>query len=174
MELTQPLAFTDIPGYTPHLSRLLSMMSYVRHTTLQAVEGLNVAQLDYLVRPDGNSIGMLLAHMAAVEAAYFIQTVGTGQVEDSPALRLGKAGREALRGRPLEHYLTELARVREQTERGFLALDDAWLRQLDSSFGMPTSNHFKWFHVLEDEINHRGQIRLIRRMMPGDLSASTS
>jgi hypothetical protein len=30
MELEHPLAFTDIPGYTPHISRLLSMMTYVR------------------------------------------------------------------------------------------------------------------------------------------------
>jgi hypothetical protein len=51
------------------------MMTYVRRTTLQAVEGLNVAQLDYLVRPDGNTIGMLLAHMAAVEDEYFLETV---------------------------------------------------------------------------------------------------
>ena len=25
---------------------------------------------------------------------------------------------------------------------------------------------FKWFHVLEDEVNHRGQIRIIRRRLP--------
>lgn len=169
MELEHPLAFTDIPGYTPHLSRLISMMSYVRETSLQAVEGLSVAQLDYLVRPDGNTIGMLLAHMAAVEAAYFMQTVSWEQVGNSPALSLGAAGREALRGQPLEHYLAELARVREQTEKGFRELDDAWLRQLDASWGTPTSNHFKWFHVFEDEINHRGQIRLIRRLLPENL-----
>ena len=170
MNLETPLAFTDVPGYAPHLSRLLSMMTYVRGTTLQAVKGLSVAQLDYLVRPEGNIIGMLLAHMAAVEEAYFTYTA-TEQVEDweGPALSLGAAGQEALRGRPLEHYLTELSRVRAQTEARFLELDDAWLQQTDEMWDTPTSNYFKWFHVFEDEINHRGQIRLIRRLMPGSL-----
>lgn len=37
------------------------------------------------------------------------------------------------------------------------------------SWGTPTSNYFKWFHVFEDEINHRGQIRLIRKLTPGGL-----
>ncbi|WQI98124.1 integrase, partial [Rossellomorea vietnamensis] len=25
--------------------------------------------------------------------------------------------------------------------------------------------HFKWFHVFEDELNHRGQIRMIKKRM---------
>jgi uncharacterized damage-inducible protein DinB len=165
MELEHPLAFTDIPGYTPHISRLLSMMTYVRRTTLQAVEGLNVAQIDYLVRPDGNTIGMLLAHMAAVEDEYFLETVEKVEVADSPALKLGEAGRAALHGQPLEHYLAELKRVRAQTEKGFLELGDEWLHETDMSMGILTSTYFKWFHVFEDEVSHRGQIRLIRRLM---------
>ena len=33
-------------------------------------------------------------------------------------------------------------------------------------FGMTNqlTTTFKWFHVFEDEINHRGQIRLIKKM----------
>lgn len=169
MKLEHPLAFGDISGYTPHISRLLSMMTYVRRTTLQAVEGLNVAQLDHLVRPEGNTIGMLLAHMAAVEEGYFFETVKNAEIADSPALNLGEEGRAELRGQPLEHYLGELSRVREGTEEGFLGLNDNWLQQLDSSWSTPTSNYFKWFHVFEDEVNHRGQIRLIRRMVPENL-----
>lgn len=170
MELEQPLAFTDLPGYTPHLSRLLSMMTYVRETTLHAARDLSTAHLDTLVHPAGNTIGMLLAHIAAVEDGYFHDTV-TGRPFDweAPACALGAAGRAALKGRPLEHYLNELGRVRAQTETGFLELDDAWLHTTDPSWGTPASNYFKWFHVFEDEINHRGQIRLIRKLLPTEL-----
>lgn len=32
--------------------------------------------------------------------------------------------------------------------------------------GMLANNHWKWFHVLEDELSYRGQIRLIRKRPP--------
>lgn len=79
------------------------------------------------------------------------------------------AGRAALKGQLLDHYIRELERVRVQTETGFSTLDDAWLHATDTSWGTPTSNYFKWFHVFEDEINHRGQIRLLRKLLPDDL-----
>lgn len=60
---------TDIQGYTPQIGRLVSMMNYVRWTTLNEVEDLNVER---------------------------------------------------------------------------------------------ANNYFKWFHVFEDELNHRGQIRWLR------------
>ena len=36
-----------IPGFTPQIGRLVSMMNYARYTTLSAVEGLEVDELDY-------------------------------------------------------------------------------------------------------------------------------
>ena len=170
MKLEYPLLFQDLPGYTPHVSRLLSMMTYVRETMLQAVEGLTVSQLDYLAYPASNSIGMLLAHIAAVEEGYYLDTV-VGQEADweTPARALGEVGRQSLRGRPLAHYVGELARVRAQTLHGFLDLDDKWLNAADMIWEEPTNNYFRWFHVFEDELSHRGQIRLIRKMLPAEL-----
>ena len=60
----------DISGFTPQIGRLVSMMNYVRHTTLSAVEGLTVIELDYLNDPESNSIGSLLLHIAAAEVGY--------------------------------------------------------------------------------------------------------
>ena len=45
-----------------------------------------------------------------------------------------------------------------RTLKGLASRDDAWLDQLLSV--APVLNvHWAWFHVAEDEINHRGQIR---------------
>ena len=60
----------DIPGFTPQIGRLVSMMNYARYTTLSAVEGLEVVELDYLHDPQSNSIGALLSHIAAAEVGY--------------------------------------------------------------------------------------------------------
>jgi hypothetical protein len=70
-----PLVFADLPGYTPHISRLLAMMHYTRETTLHAVAGLSTARLDRLLHPKSNAVGMLLAHIAAVEKSYYQATV---------------------------------------------------------------------------------------------------
>ena len=88
---------------------------------------------------------------------------------ETPAQALGEAGRQALRDQPLKHYLAELERVREQTLAGLKNRDDAWLHEIDVSRDVPRSNYYKWFHVFEDEVNHRGQILLIRKLLPAEL-----
>jgi hypothetical protein len=83
----------------------------------------------------------------------------------SPALKLGAEGRQALHGRSLDAYLDELASVRQLTLKTLAARDDDWLERSVSS--APTINvHWAWFHVAEDEINHRGQIRWLRARLP--------
>ena len=147
------------------------MLTYARFTTIAAVNGLTLEELDHLHDPVSNSIGALLAHIAVVERSYQILTFeGRTLSADenarwSAALKLGDEGRHALRGRPLDDYLDELKSVREQTLAGFAARDDAWLEQ--SVNPAPKINaHWAWFHVAEDEINHRGQIRWLRGRLP--------
>ena len=150
------------------------MLTYARSTTLGAVEGLTRAELDHLHDAQSNSIGALLAHIVVVERAYQVMTF-----EDRPlsseenaqwsiALQLGAEGRRALRGRSLDDYLDEMEAVRERTLEGLAAHDDAWLERSVSP--APRINvHWAWFHVAEDEINHRGQIRWLRGRLPGAL-----
>lgn len=171
MTLPSPLRIEPIPGYAPIIGRLVGVLMYARSTTLAAVHGLTMAQLDHLHDAESNSIGALLAHFAAVERSYQILTFEerTLSAEEnerfSTALKLGDAGRQSLRGRPLEHYLQELSTVRQATFDGLAARDDAWLERGVSQ--APRINaHWAWFHVAEDEINHRGQIRWLRARLP--------
>ncbi|AZN43563.1 DinB family protein [Paenibacillus albus] len=164
---------TDIPGYTPQISRLLSMMNYARHTTLEAVKGLSQEELDYLLDPKSNSIGALLLHFASVEYAYQVVTFEKRDLTEEeeqerlPELDLGDLGREKIKGHQLDYYLGKLEEVRNRTFELFRTVDDAWLdEQEEFWYGKQANNYFKWFHVFEDEINHRGQIRLIRNRIP--------
>ncbi|WP_123043625.1 DinB family protein [Cohnella candidum] len=163
---------TDIPGYTPQVSRLLSMMNYARYTTLSAVENLTSNQLDFLLDEDSNSIGMLLLHFAAVEFAYQVFTFEKRDLNKEeeavwgPALDLGEAGRREIRGHELSYYVDKLNAVRERTFELFKTVGDDWLHQEEAFWHQKPGNHyFMWFHVFEDEINHRGQIRLIRKKL---------
>ena len=166
-----PLRIEPIVGYSPNIGRLVGILSYARSTTLAAVDGLTTAELDHLQDAESNSIGALLAHIAVVERSYQVLTFEErlmSQEESerwSVALKLGSEGRRALRGQPLEHYLSNLSEAREATLQALAARDDDWL---ESSVRVaPRINaHWAWFHVAEDEINHRGQIRWLRARLP--------
>ena len=159
-----------LPGYTPTIGRLVGILLYARQTTLAAVEGLSTAELDHLQDGSSNSIGALLAHIAVVERSYQILTFEERRpttLEQSglePALSLGAEGRSILRGKPLEYYVNDLAIARQLTLDGLAARDDEWLER--PLIAAPAMNaHFAWFHTAEDEINHRGQMRWLRKRL---------
>lgn len=163
----------EMPGFSPTIGHLVSMMNYARYTTLRAVRDLSVDQLDHLPDEAGNTIGALLSHMAAVEWFYQIVTFEGREPtaeEEEPwkgAGDLGEPARRQIQGNGLEHYLRLLSSVREKTLIEFAKRDDAWLFKEVPFFGeRPSNSYFIWFHVFEDEINHRGQIRLIRKRLP--------
>jgi len=168
-----PLRIEAIPGYSPTVGRLVCMLTYARSTTLAAVEGLTTPELDHLFDARSNSIGALLAHIAAEERAYQVMTFEDRALSAdenarwSAALKLGDPGRLSLRGFPLDHYLGELEAARKVTLAGLAVRDDAWLERSVAS--APKLNvHWAWFHAVEDEINHRGQIRWLRTRLPGE------
>lgn len=161
-----------LPGYSPEIGRLVSMLTYIRGGLLHAVDGLTRDELDHLHDPESNSIGALLAHAAAVERLYQIVTFEDREptaADEAPmlaALDLGESGRRELHGRDLAEYLDDLSAARKDTLEQLALRDDAWLDPPLS--GMPDMNaHWAWFHVAEDEINHRGQIEWLKKRLPG-------
>ncbi len=167
-----PYLIAELAGFSPQIGRLVGMMNYARRTTLETVADLTVSELDHLQDSRSNSIGALLAHAAAVEVAYQAATFqgrGLTAAESErwdAALNLGARARREIRGHPLKYYADALETVREKTLGEFGRRDDEWLAE-ETPFwdGLPANNHFKWFHVFEDELNHRGQMRwLVKRL----------
>jgi uncharacterized damage-inducible protein DinB len=173
MQGRSPFVVGEQPGFAPQVGRLVVMLTYARRTTLRAVQGLTVPQIDDLHDPESNSIGALLAQIAAIEVAYQCSTFerrGLSAAEQErwgAAMDLGERGRREIRGQELGYYRSMLDDVRAHTLRELAARDDDWLEETTPFWaGQPANNYFKWFHVLEDEINHRGQIRWLRRRLP--------
>ncbi|WP_053220062.1 DinB family protein [Virgibacillus senegalensis] len=162
---------TGKAGYSPQIGHLVSMMDYARETTLNAVHGLTTKQLDYLPGNNSNTIGALLFHMAAMEFGFQIELFegrepNQQEMKDwGAAYSLGNQGREEIRGYPLDYYLDKLEKVRHRTLAEFKKHNDDWLYQSRQWDGHSSNNYFIWFHVMEDEINHRGQIRIQRKLV---------
>lgn len=169
--IEDPFCLSKMEGFSTSMSHLIKMMNYTRMTTLSSVKGLSVEQLDYQFSDTSNSIGALLAHIAVVDKWYQVYTFEGRQMSEEemadliPALDLGKPGREKIKGNPLEYYIDELNKTRSYTLSEFAKRNDEWLfEERAFSDGSKANNYFNWYHVFEDEINHRGQIRLIRKM----------
>jgi uncharacterized damage-inducible protein DinB len=162
--------------YSPHIGTLVSMLNWMRSAILEPVQGLSVAQLDYLHDAKANTIGAMLLHLAAVERLYQIHTFEgkkwgdlddkTKKQWDAPAL-LGEGARKSIKGNSLAYYLDKLKDVREHTLAELQKRDDTWLMQVDPDWMWgPTNNYCKWFHVCEHESNHNGQIKWIKGRLP--------
>jgi uncharacterized damage-inducible protein DinB len=167
--VSNQLLITEVPGFTPQIGRLVSMLNHVRSTTLSDVAGLGVSELDYLHDSESNSIGALLSHIAAAEVGYQAATfLGRGLNEEESqewgaAVELGERARREIRGHALDYYVSRLERVRATTLAELGRRTDQWLEERTSSAsGREVNNYFKWFHVLGHEINHRGQVRWLR------------
>ena len=160
-------------GYTPQIGTLVSMMNWMRDTILSPVKYMSQKDLDYLHDDNSNSIGAMLWHLAATERFYALNTFDGRRWGDWPdkdakefsiAMRLGAEGRSKLKGHPIDFYLEKLERVRDHSLKELAKRDDEWLLKIDKSWmwSEPTNNYCKWFHVVEHESNHNGQIKYIK------------
>lgn len=173
---------TPAPGYTPLVGALVAMLTYTRATTLAAVDGLTTEQLDHRHDAAANPIGALLAHVAAIEWAYLTATLDVGDPASAagaaavatasaewatwgPLIRLGPDAWTAARGVSLDEHVARLGEIRARTLDRLRAVDDAWLEgevALPWLRGEPATRLWMWYHVMEDELNHRGQMRWLR------------
>lgn len=171
------LVVGPVAGYTPQIGTLVSMLNYNRDTIVRSVKGLTTEQLDFLFDHHANTIGALLLHLAAVEKFYQVNSFEGKQdfteaekQEWGAALDLGNAGRQEIKGHHLEFYLAKLAAVRAHTLEVLKTKDDAWLLAVDPVWSKPdepVNTYWKWFHVCEHELNHRGQIAWLKSRLPG-------
>ena len=82
-------------------------------------------------------------------------------------MNLGDEARQKVKGNPLDFYLEKLQTVRDTTLIELKKRDDDWLLKVDDSWPWgPTNNYCKWFHVVEHESNHNGQIKWIKGRLP--------
>jgi uncharacterized damage-inducible protein DinB len=169
------------PGFTPEIGTLTSMLAFTRRQVLANVKGLSQPDLDFLLDAKANTIGAMLLHLAATETYYQMNTFDgmkwdswSAEVKkkwDIP-MNLGEPARKAIKGNSLDYYLDALHQAREKSLAEFRKRDDKWLATVVTEEDFSANNYAKWFHVAEHESNHDGQIKFLKRRLPGAKDAS--
>ncbi|EEM16622.1 hypothetical protein bpmyx0001_24240 [Bacillus pseudomycoides DSM 12442] len=159
-------------NYSNKIGELVTMLEHTRDVTLSEISNLSQSDLDFLSNGSSNTIGSLLSHIAAIEFVHQVISFEKRDLTENEylkwriSLELGDKAREVIKKQSLDYYLNELSQVRENTLTYLKSKQDSWLFEEDKwGNGVPYNNYYLWFHVMEDEINHRGQIRTIKRLM---------
>lgn len=168
------LQVTALSGYPDEIGRWLWAMQETRRKTLELVQGLDQATLDWK-GPDGreNSIGSLLYHLALVEMSWLhfdllLRQDFPPEVKSDLPFEMGSAAHKGLTHVPdiaLEEHLGRLERSRAIFLEAFrgMTLDD-W-RRLRHFGGDADHVSPEWvvFHLVEHEAGHACQISSLRR-----------
>ncbi|WP_400190198.1 DinB family protein [Hymenobacter sp. B81] len=154
------------------LDYLLGMLADTRVTTLQRVEQLTAAELHWQYQPGWNTVGALLAHLAANEHYFRIVFVGGRPLTAAenerwlPALDLGGYLPQLITHQPIEHYVALLAESRQQMLAALQGLTFVDFTRRLAAYDPETGADLAWvlYHLVEDEIYHRGQISLLLKL----------
>ncbi|MDN3493953.1 DinB family protein [Winogradskyella bathintestinalis] len=152
-------------GYSQNIGNMVAMLDNLKERVVHLVDGLDQDGTDFLLDENANRIGAIIYHLAATEAYYQSYTFeGRAFNKDekkrwATALSLGEKAREEFIGQPISFYLKIFDEVRQNTKQLLKTKDDAWFAEVNG--GM--SNHWAWFHVMEHQANHMGQLALITK-----------
>ena len=157
-------------GYSQEIGTTVFMFENLKSRITKSVKSLTPEQTDYLLVEDANRIGAMIYHLAATEKFYQVFTFENREFDEEEkakwdlALDLGDPARKALVGQPIEYYLKIWDEVRNETLRLLKTKDDKWFNAATKEKDM--NNYFAWFHVMEHQANHMGQIQMIRNRLP--------
>lgn len=152
-------------GYTNDIGNMISMLDNLKKRVERHVDNLDQKGTDFLLDEDSNSPGAIIYHLAATEAYYQVYTFkGRGfnaeeKVKWEMALNLGDEARKEFKNKPIQYYMDLYDEVREKTKELLKTKDDTWFKKKKGSMSM----HWAWFHVMEHQANHMGQLALITK-----------
>ena len=159
-----------IDGYSPQIGTLITMLDNLSIRIEKQMSSLDVRELDHIMDKEANSIGALIMHLIATEVYYQNLTFDEMEYDEEDtkqldiAMALGEDARNSINGKEASYYFNLWKKVRAKTKENFKARDDAWLAEVYP--GSNVNNHFSWFHVMEHQSSHLGQMLLLRKRIP--------
>ena len=181
MQTYQSLLETP-PGYaSERIARFLWQLDEQSRRLLEDVHDIRPDELGWQPAPGMNTIGMLLAHIGYAEAhiaqvgllgeatGHAHDVVGITDADEGMPLAAGASPPAALQGKDLIFFDEILWRARNHTRKVAVPLVDADLERIVTRArpdGTRRVFNVGWvfYHMLEHEAGHQGQIVLLRHL----------
>lgn len=157
-------------GFTSEIGTMVSMLNDLSNRVEFTVKDLDTEELDFLMDDKANRIGSLIMHLAATEAFYQVYTFENREFNKQEkkqwedAMDLGEKARKKFQGHDVNYYLDVYKEVRKKTLELMKEKDDAWFASVPEGYNM--NNYWAWYHVMEHQSSHLGQILLIKKRLP--------
>ncbi len=152
-------------GYSTQIGNMVSMLEDLKGRVTRSVSDLTIEETDFLLDDDANTIGAMIIHLAATEKLYQVYTFENRALNEAEkadwdvAQKLGDPARNQYKDKPIDYYLDIWNEVRNETLRLLKTKDDSWFSS--NILNTDMNYHWAWYHVMEHQANHMGQIRLI-------------
>ncbi|MEO8237397.1 MAG: DUF664 domain-containing protein [Flavobacterium sp.] len=160
----------NVEGAFPQIGAMISMLEDLKDRVERTVKNMNQYEIDYLHDEQANRIGSLIMHLAAAEAYYQVFTFENRDFNEeekkkwNTALNLDQGGRDEFKGHDVQYYLDIYNEVRAKTITELKKRDDAWFAEVQKRYDW--SNQYCWFHVMEHQSSHLGQILFLKKRIP--------
>jgi len=173
-----------LPGFRSEtVARFLWQMDEQRRALIRDTRGLSAKALEWQPAPGMNSIGMLLAHIAYAEnhlAQVGLEgkptsdtkaAIGISEEDEGMPLAEGAPPSPALAGRDLAWFDDVLERARAYTRSVAVTLAENDLarevrRKRPDGSERVFNVGWVFYHMIEHEAGHHGQINLLRHLQP--------
>ncbi len=161
---------TSPKGFSHDIGNMVAMLDDVKGRIHRLTMNMTQEQADFLLDENANRIGAMIMHLAATEKFYQVYTFEDREFNEAEeeewmtGLMLGEEARGEFKGKPISYYFEIWDEVRAKTKELLKDKDDAWFSSKRK--GTDMNNHWAWFHVMEHQSNHMGQIALIRSRLP--------
>ncbi|MFV8268935.1 DinB family protein [Flavobacterium sp. GT2N3] len=164
----------NVEGASPQIGAMISMLEDLKDRVENTVKNMDKYEIDYLHDEEANRIGALVMHLAAAEAYYQVVTFENREFNPEEkkkwglALDLDKGGRDEIKGHDIQYYLDLYNEVRAKTITELKKKDDAWFAIEHKKYGV--TNQYCWFHVMEHQSSHLGQILFLKKRIPPQMA----
>jgi uncharacterized damage-inducible protein DinB len=151
---------------------LIGVMIDARITTLQRVDDISTEELHWQFDAGWNTIGALLSHIIAAEYYFRIEFIEGRHLNEEekkvimPGLEMGKFIPQLITTDSIDKYIERLAVSRAKMFTQIKQLNTIEFHKKRDGYHPETGYNLAWalYHLAEDEVHHRGQITIIRKL----------
>ena len=164
------LIIEPLPGCEPEIGRMLWMIEDTRRRTLKVLEGIEQTAMDWQPPANGNSIGTLLYHIAAIEMDWLAVEVMENTLDKSVwdvftvDVRDANGRLTVVAGVRLDEHLKRFDAVRKVLLDCFKAMTVDDFRRPRSLPDYDVSPEEVLHHLMQHEAEHRGEMATIRTL----------